>query len=224
MTEKTSQRRGNFAPRRTPESTPRQQSMRLSLVLIGLAVGLAVGVTSWLGFLNDRADSKLEIKSVEIAETGEVKLTGARYRGLSPSGRPYEITAEQANEAQDGSGIVDLTQPTATVTMRTGSVVKIQSDDGVFNKNQDLVKMRGDVVLTQPDRNLRLNTESLQANLKAGQMRTHSAVIVRDTIRKITADNMQAFDNGARIVFGGTARMTIYSGENLSAPEIEIKS
>jgi LPS export ABC transporter protein LptC len=224
MTEKTLQRRRNFAPRRTADAVPRQQSMRLSLVLIGLAAGLAVGVTSWLGFLNDRTNSKLEIKSVEIAETGEVELTGARYRGLSPSGRPYEITAEQANEAQDGSGLVDMTQPTATVTMRNGSVVNIRSNDGVFNKNQDLVKMRGDVVVVQPDRNLRLDTETLQANLKAGEMHTNSAVIVRDTTRKITADNMRAFDNGARIIFGGTARMTINNSDNLSAPDIEIKS
>ena len=55
-------------PRRNADAA-RQKSMRLSLVLIGLAAGLAVGVTSWLGFLNDRTDSKLEIKSVEISET-----------------------------------------------------------------------------------------------------------------------------------------------------------
>ena len=45
-----------------------------------------------------------------------------------------------------------------------------------------------------------------------------------DTTRKITADNMQAFDHGARIIFGGTARMTIDNSDNLSAPDIEIKS
>ena len=224
MTEKTSQRRRNFAPRHTADAAPRRQSMRLSLVLISVAAGLAVGVTSWLGFLNDRTDSKLEIKSVEIAETGEVELTGARYRGLLPSGRPYEITAEQANEAQDGSGLVNLTQPTAAVTMRNGSLVNIRSNDGVFNKNQDLIKMRGGVVVTQPDRNLRLETETLHANLKAGEMQASSAVIVRDNTREITADNMQVFENGARIIFGGSTRMTINSGENLSAPEIEIKS
>jgi len=84
--------------------------------------------------------------------------------------------------------------------------------------------MRGDVVMIQPDRNLRLDTETLQANLKAGEMHTNSAVIVRDTTRKITADNMQAFDNGARLIFGGTARMTIDNSDNLAAPDIEIKS
>ena len=84
--------------------------------------------------------------------------------------------------------------------------------------------MRGVVVVTQPDRNLRLETETLHANLQAGEMHTSSAVIVRDNTRKITADNMQVVDNGARIIFGGMTRMIISSGENLSAPEIEIKS
>ena len=60
--------------------------------------------------------------------------------------------------------------------------------------------MRGDVVVTQHDRNLRLNTEILKANLKAGEMHTESAVIVRDSNRKITADNMQTLTM-ARVLF-----------------------
>ncbi|NBQ25174.1 MAG: hypothetical protein EBU26_13125 [Verrucomicrobia bacterium] len=76
--------------------------------------------------------------------------------------------------------------------------------------------MRGGVVVTQFDRNLRLDTETLNANLKAGEMHTNSVVIVRDTTREITAEKMQAFDNGARIIFGGTTHGTLADGMGAS--------
>ena len=69
--------------------------------------------------------------------------------------------------------------------------------------------MSGAVVVTQPDRNLRLDTEVLEANLKAGEMHSDVAVQVQDIDRRINADSMQVYDNGARIVFGGDAKMII---------------
>ena len=71
--------------------------------------------------------------------------------------------------------------------------------------------------MTQPDRNLRLDTEALEANLKAGEMHSDVAVQVQDIDRRINADSMQVYDDGARIVFGGTAKMII-KNSNAIAP------
>ncbi len=209
MADETAQPRKIYTPRANNSAAPRQRSTRLSFILLGFAAVLSLGVTSWLGFLNQRDDVTLEAKEIKIVNAGEVELTGARYRGLSPSGKPYEITASQANEAQDGSGRVDMTLPTAVITLHSGSIVNLQSDKGVFNKQSDIVNLSGTVTITQPDRNLRLNTEALQADLKAGNMQSDVPVLVQDSNRRINADSMQAFDNGARIIFGGAARMII---------------
>ncbi len=209
MTDTPASKRSRFTPRRKIGAAPSQRRLPLSLLLLGIGIALAVAVTSWLGFLANGKDVSLEIKEVEGSETGEVQLTGARYRGLTPGGKPYEITAALANESPDGSGRVDMDQPTAIVTLRNGSIVNLQSNFGVFNKQTDVVTMSGAVVVTQPDRHLRLDTEALEANLKAGEMHSDLPVLVQDIDRRINADSMRAYDNGLRIVFGGTTKMII---------------
>ena len=209
MTDTPSSKRSRFTPRRKSVDTPSQRRMPLSLLLLGIGAALTVAVSSWLGILANGKDVSLEIKEVEGTKTGEVQLSGARYRGLTPGGKPYEITAALANESPDGSGRVDMNQPTAVVTLRNGSIVNLKSDVGVFNKQTNIVIMSGAVVVTRPDRQLRLDTEILEANLKVGEMRSDVPVLVQDIDRRINADSMIAFDSGSHIIFGGTTKMII---------------
>ena len=214
MTDTPATKRSRFTPRRKTVDTPSQRRLPLSLLLLSIGAALTVAVSSWLGFLANGKDISLEIKEVEGTETGEVQLSGARYRGLTPGGKPYEITAALANEFPDGSGRVDMNQPTAVVTLRNGSIVNLKSDVGVFNKQTDIVTMSGAVVVIQPDRQLRLDTEALEANLKAGEMHSDVPVLVQDIDRRINADSMRVYDNGSRIIFGGTTKMIIKNKES----------
>ena len=209
MTDTPASKRSRFTPRRKTVDTPSQRRLPLSLLLLGIGAALTIAVSSWLGFLADGKDVALEIKEVEGTETGEVQLSGARYRGLTPGGKPYEITAALANEFPDGSGRVDMNQPTAVVTLRNGSIVNLKSDVGVFNKHTNIVIMSGAVVMMQPDRQLRLDTEILEANLKAGEMHSDVPVLVQDIDRRVNADSMKVYDSGSRIIFGGTTKMII---------------
>ena len=109
-----------------------------------------------------------------------------------------------------------MDQPTAVLMMRNGSLVKLQSNSGIFNKQTDIVSMSGAVVVTQPDRNLRLDTETIEANLKAGEMYSDVPVQVQDIDRRINADSIRVYDNGARIVFGGAAKMIIKNSNTIA--------
>ena len=140
--------------------------------LFWLALALpCLVVASWLGFLHQSGDSKLEIKEVKIANAGEIALTGARYQGVSSSGQPFRITADQASEADDGSGRINMQRPHATITMKNGQIIKLQSHYGVFDQPDDVVDMAGDVVVTQPTKNLTITSDALFADLKLGEMR-----------------------------------------------------
>ena len=216
MAETNSARKSRFTPRTKTAQTTSERRYPLSLLLVGVGAVLTLAVASWLGLLANGKDVSLEIKELKTAESGEVQLTGARYRGLTPAGKPYEITAAKANEATDGSGRVDMDQPTAVLMMRNGSLVKLQSNSGIFNKQTDIVSMSGAVVVTQPDRNLRLDTETLEANLKAGEMYSDVPVQVQDIDRRINADSIRVYDNGARIVFGGAAKMIIKNSNTIA--------
>ena len=93
--------------------------------------------------------------------------------------------------------------------MKNGQIIKLQSNYGVFDQPGDVVDMAGDVVVTQPAKNLKLASASLFADLKLGEMRSLVPVTVTDDARRIDAETMTVFDNGDRILFGGTARMVM---------------
>lgn len=209
----SSSKRRQFTPRTRSVPDERRPSRRLSAVLVGIGVTVTLMVGSWLGFLHQSGDSKLEIKEVKIANSGEIALTGARYQGVTSSGQPFLITADTASEANDGSGRIDMQQPRATITMKNGQIIKLQSNYGVFDQPYDVVDMAGDVVVTQPAKNLKLASASLFADLRLGEMRSLVPVTVTDDARRIDAKTMTVFDNGDRILFGGTARMVLQTAD-----------
>jgi len=198
-----------YTPRTRHAGAEARPSRRLSVILLGFGAAITVAVASWLGFFHKSTDSKLEIKDVKIASNGDVTLTGARYKGLTSAGQPFQIIADEAAEATDDSGRVDMQQPRATIKMKDGEIINIQSDFGVFDKPHDRVDMTGAVIVTQPAKSLTLSSEALFADLKRGEMRSPVPVIVEDDARRIDAETMTVFDNGDRIVFGGAARMVM---------------
>ncbi|MEK9710317.1 MAG: LPS export ABC transporter periplasmic protein LptC [Alphaproteobacteria bacterium] len=208
----SSSKRRRFTPRTRSVQDEQRPSRRLSVVLLGIGVAVTLLVASWLGFLHQSSDSKLEIKDVKISNSGEIALTGARYQGVTSSGQPFLITADQASEANNGSGHIDMQQPRATITMKNGQIIKLQSDYGVFDQPDNIVDMAGNVVVVQPARNLTLTSDSFFANLKLGEMRSLVPVTVTDDARRIDAETMTVFDNGDRILFGGAARMVLQPG------------
>ena len=205
----SSSKRLQYTPRKRSVQDKQRPSKRLSVVLVGIGVAVSLLVASWLGFLHQSGDSKLEIKDVTVANNGEIALTGARYRGFTSSGQPFLITADQASEANDGSGRIDMQRPRATITTKNDKIIKLQSKYGVFDQPSDIVDLAGDVVVTHPAKNLRLASDALLADLKLGEMHSLVPVVVTDDTRRVDAETMTVFDNGDRILFGGTTRMVM---------------
>ena len=97
-----------------------------------------------LVFLANGKDVSLEIKEVEGTEKASSPIIWcARYRGLTPGGKPYEITAALANEFPTDQAELIWTSQQQSFTLRNGSIVNLKSDVGVFNKQTNIVTMSG---------------------------------------------------------------------------------
>ena len=216
MASTPSSKRRQYTPRTRPIQDEQRPSRRVSVVLVSIGVAVTLLVASWLGFLHQSVDNKLEIKDVRIANSGEITLTGARYQGVTSSGQPFLITADQASEADDGSGRIDMQQPRATITMKNGQIIKLQSNFGTFDQPNNVVDMSGSVIVSQPTKNLKLLSDALHADLKLGEMRSIVPVTVIDDARRIDAQTMTISDDGDRILFGGTTRMVMQNSSTLA--------
>jgi LPS export ABC transporter protein LptC len=216
MASTPSSKRLQYTPRTRSVQDEQRPSRRVSVVLVSIGVVVTLVVASWLGFLHQSVDNKLEIKEVRIVNSGEITLTGARYQGVTSSGQPFLITADQASEADDGSGRIDMQQPRATITMKNGQIIKLQSNFGTFDQPDNVVDMSGSVIVSQPMKNLKLLSDALLADLKLGEMRSIVPVTVIDDARRIDAQTMIISDDGDRIVFGGTTRMVMQNSSTLA--------
>ena len=216
MASTPSSKRRQYTPRKRSVQDEQRPSRRVSVVLVSIGVALTLVVASWLGFLHQSVDNKLEIKEVRIVNSGEITLTGARYQGVTSSGQPFLITADQASEADGGSGRIDMQQPRATITMKNGQIIKLQSNFGTFDQPENVVDMSGSVIVSQPMKNLKLLSDALLADLKLGEMRSIVPVTVIDDARRIDAQTMIISDDGDRIVFGGTTRMVMQNSSTLA--------
>ena len=216
MASMPSSKRRQYTPRTRSVQDEQRPSRRLSVVLVCIGVAVTLVVASWLGFLHQSGDNKLEIKDVSIANSREITLTGARYQGVTSSGQPFLITADQASETDDGSGRIDMQQPRATITMKNGQIIKIRSNFGVFDQPDNVIDMFGGVIVIQPMKNLKLFSNALLADLKLGEMHSIEPVTVIDDARRIDAQTMIVSDDGDRILFGGTTRMVMQTSNTLA--------
>ena len=199
-------RLARFAPRERAIDSGRQ-TIRTSLIFVSIGLFMSGATLLWLGFFNQQSEIRLEINEIKVDESGDVELTGAVYRGTTESGERYEITAEVAQERQDG--VVDLAVPAAALNQSSGDVVTLTSLTGVYFPNRGKIDFAGDVVIKSRDTGLVMTSQAITTNLDAGEMMSESAVRVENDSGVVIADSMQVVDRGDLIIFTGNPRLTL---------------
>ena len=99
-------------------------------------------------------------------------------------------------------------------TTRPPRSLEVNENDYFFVSDEKFIEMLNQGEFLE---HAKVFAEALEANLKAGEMHSDVPVQVQDIDRRINADSMKVYDNGARIVFGGAAKMII-KNSNAIAP------
>jgi len=196
----------SFAPREQDVDAGRRP-VRASILFISLGLALTFVTVLWLGFFTQPAEIKLEVTDVKIADTGDIELTGAIYKGRTESGEAFEVTAKIASERS--SGAVDMEAPTAQLFRNDGDLIDLSSLNGVYFPDSSRIELDGDVVMTSQDMELTLLALSLSADLADGSMISNQPVRVERRNGVVTANAMEVTGKGKRIIFKGDARMTL---------------
>lgn len=205
----SSERLARFAPKNPGNETVGSRGIRPSFIFLGLGVVATIALVSWLGLFTETEDIRLDIKDITVKNDGNVELTGARYRGRLESGDSYEITADRASEAKDGSGQIKLEEPVASLYFASGATTSATSEKGVFYQNRNEVALSGSVIVTDYGRDMTMQSETLTANLTTGDVHSESPVKIQSPTELITANSMQSRNNGAYIMFEGQPKMTL---------------
>jgi lipopolysaccharide export system protein LptC len=200
-----------FTPKKRVSSAKKPIFLRPSILLTGAGLTALAAAVGWLGLYTNTSDVRVSIKNIEVAEDGATQLTGARYKGTTKSGKTYEITAANAIEKNNGSGIIQMVEPTGFITQSDGGRINITALNGAFSQTDNLFDLKGMVVLEQTKHKVTMTTEALQGNIDAGEMQSDVPVEVTSPDAHITGQNIRVTDHGNVMMFGGSSKMVLHN-------------
>ena len=193
----------------TPQPTSRRKPV--SFILLGGAILIAGGMVGLSSIFQPQENIEIDITSLSATLTGSLEMTGARYSGRTPSGNFFSITADRAVEDANNKETMHLFNPDGTFERDDKGTTHLLSKEGFYKANADTIELFGAVRVYRDIQNLTLLTEKMEANIGSGTLLAPTAVEVTSPDMQVTAEGMQAYNHGERIIFTGNPRAVFIS-------------
>jgi LPS export ABC transporter protein LptC len=193
----------------TPKPTPRHKPV--SFILLGGAILIAGGMVGLSSIFQPQENIEVDLTSLSATPTGSIEMTGARYSGRTPSGNFFSITADRVVEDTNNKETMHLFNPDGMFERDGKGTTHLLSKEGFYNANADTIELFGAVSVHRDIQNLTLSTERMEANIGSGTLLAPTAVEVTSPDMQVTAEGMQAYNHGDRIIFIGNPRAVFIS-------------
>jgi len=206
-----------LAPRREPGQPsvrPRRRrggSVKVLKVLLPSVMVVTLGYLFywWLESRGNVVDPTLMNDVGPDTRKSEVTVNDVTYDGKDDKGRPYSITADSMSHADGDDRHISLKKPLADIVMSSGAYVALTANDGVLDRDADIVTLHGDVTLFH-DNGLSFQTDSATIHLKDKTAEGNDPVEGQNGDGELTSQGFRVLDDGDTILFTGKAYMKIY--------------
>lgn len=177
------------------------------------AAGLLALVVAWPQLVPDEDRFSLDLAAVGPAGGPKPQVLNPRVLGTDKQSRPFEITADLGSHttSEDGRDIYLFDQPKADITLSDGSWVAITSNNGRYDEESKTLYLSNNVNLFH-DSGYEFTTSSAQFEIDSNSARGDDPVHGQGPFGVLDSEGFRILDGGARIIFTGKARLTIYSG------------
>jgi lipopolysaccharide export system protein LptC len=168
-----------------------------------------------------RADSerfRVGVKNLTDITNDALSMINARYVGEDDQGHPYTLTAESARERSSEDKAIDLVSPKANFTAGDGSWVKITATSGVYDRNQQILDLAGQVDVTQQE-GYEMHSTAARVFIKDRTASGDKPVTGKGSFGTIEAAGFSVRDNGSVVNFTGPVKLVLKNDKDKSAPE-----
>ena len=155
------------------------------------------------------------IEEVAPRKMGENELLSPRFEAMDQNNQPYILTAERAFQSPDDMDMITLENPTADMKMTNGENVSLRSNDGLYNQDNQILDLSGDVTLNH-DEGYSLRTSTLKLNVLNRTAQTDDSVSAEGPDSHIEASGLDADANASVYIFKGPAKLTL---DNKDSPD-----
>lgn len=183
--------------------------LKRALPAAALAVLALIVLWPEISGIEDRV--RLAYRKPDSAVTDSARLVAPRYVGRDERGRPYELTAQTA-EQPSGSTTVALTKPAGDITLEDGAWVTLQAATGAFHRDSRMLDLFGEVALFH-DGGYEIHTERARIDLAAGRAEGDEPVSAQGPPGTLDGAGFRIEEKGAVVIFTGPARMVLVPAE-----------
>ena len=179
---------------------------RLKVVLPAVAVLMVV---SFAGFsiISTPAVVAVSTEGTDLSE-GKLVMANPKLEGFTKDGRPYSMVAGRAVQDFEQQGLVNLEDIDAKMPVENDNWARVQTKNGVFNRNDNTLDVKTDITVTTTD-GMVAKLKSAFLDINNGNLKTSDAVDIQANGSTITAESMAILENGRRIIFETHVRMNI---------------
>jgi lipopolysaccharide export system protein LptC len=187
-----------------------------------IALPVAAGVILLLVLLLPQFRSESErfrigLKSVGTVTTDSLSMVNARYFGTDDQGAPFSIDAQAVRERPTPDKLIDLTEPRAALSAKSGRRLNVSASTGVYDRNQEILELGGKVSLAD-DQGYEFHTSALRVFLRENRAAGDAPVTGRGPNADIAAAGFSARQNDNAILFTGPATLVFRGGDTGAPP------
>jgi lipopolysaccharide export system protein LptC len=180
----------------------------LKVLLPTFATALLLIVIIWPQLNEQNKAFEIGFKEIDKSAAENLRMEKARYIGVDRSKRPYSITAEEAEQLDPQSSVIELVQPKADILMQDGSWIAITAEVGNFNRATQFLELSGTVNLFH-DEGYEFRTTSVVLDLRTGDAIGTEPVHGQGPFGHIQAESFVVRNRGERVEFHGRAQVII---------------
>lgn len=145
---------------------------------------------------------KLVIKGTKVT------MQQPRLSGFTVDSRPYQFTANSAEQEITKPDLMELHDVQAKIEMEDKSIVNITSNSGTYDMKTEMLTLIDKVhLVSSTGYEVRLSEAAIDVH--KGTVRSDKPVWVKLTNGVINAKRLEVLDSGAVIRFGGGVSMTV---------------
>lgn len=180
--------------------------MKLALPAIG--IGLLLLIVIWPQFMQE---GRLAIESLEVTEQDLTsrKMLNPRYESYDSDERPFNITADLAEQDPQRNALINLTAPKARLQMDSGKWVSVDAPKGTYNEKNEIIRLDGGVNLLHDD-GMTIDTQKAMVDVKNGVAESNTATTGVSDKGTLEGEGFRIVDEGRVIILKGKSKVVLY--------------
>jgi lipopolysaccharide export system protein LptC len=180
----------------------------MKLALPAMAVALLGMVVIWAKLAPQADAFKIGFAHLDQDAVKTLSMMNPRYFGIDENNHPYSVTADKATQREQDQDLVDLDQPKADFSSKSGAGVVVTADHGLFHQHSQLLDLTGNVSLFH-DQGYELHTEQASVDMKNNSAWGNMPIDGQGPQGHLEGEGFRISDKGEKILVTGRSSMTL---------------